>query len=321
MNTRIPGWSALVGAARQWRVAILLWAVNLLLAAWAVAPLTAALTGLLSHSLAAQAMTDVLQGAVIVDIAREFFKLGMPIVAGFLSAVVFVTLFQVFAVGGILGRLEADASGNREASTFAGFLSDGGHFAGRSLKLTAAGLLMLIPVGLVFKLLQVGLEAFARRSIEEAPVLWLELGAAFVAFPLWLVLRAVMDSARAHLYLERRSSVLQAVRYGLELVLTRSPLVLVGYVLAGAVPWICFAILFGIRLAVPESGVVGVMAGFLIGQAAVFARVYGSITTLNVTRLACRERAGRTQQVVDGPPLQRWRENPALAQQITFSPE
>jgi hypothetical protein len=272
--------TALASTARVWRIVLLLWVIDLGFAALLVTPLAAALFKMTSHSTGAQRLTGFFNSALLVDL---FFGVshdaGLAAGATLAATLLVAALVHTVTVGGVLGRIDASARGGDGFSAIAGFMADSGRYAWRSIRLTVLGIPLTLAVFIILQLVSTGIHAYARGQLYRSPVAWLELVRLCLALVLFVSARAMVDGARAAMFVEEGRSMWRALLEGIRLVARRPGPALGSYALAGATLTGAAAVVFFLRIELPEAGWAGVVFAFVVGQIAVMLRLAATVST------------------------------------------
>jgi len=280
---------ALESTWHLWPILLVLWILNGMLAALGVAPAAAALEAVLNHSLAAQQLSSLGEANLLFDIgyvAREGFR-GLGVV----SVLCFGLMMGVnfFAVGGILGRLDAHARGGDGFTVFGGFWIDGGRFLARSFRLAAYGLLLLVFVLILWRLLTTPARWYAESSLYKSPVLWLRTLSLLLLGLMMLMLRTMVDAARADMFMEERRSMFRSMVRGISVVVRHPRVMLTSYGLTAAILFLPMGALWMARLWIPEGGWITFLLALLVTQGVVLLRIYSQAATVAVALWSLQE--------------------------------
>jgi hypothetical protein len=150
------------------RLAVRLWAVNLIFSLFAVGPFFFLMMDHMSHSFSGEHTLQKLDIFWLADFIYRFMNVAPAVVGTALLAVVLYLLLFIFLNGGIIGCLNRPEA----KTTLTDFFHDCGLYFWRFLRL----FLLSIPVYLLFMgifmpLLRAILEIFSRRAATEWPVL------------------------------------------------------------------------------------------------------------------------------------------------------
>jgi hypothetical protein len=157
----------MVLAFQKRRLAVRLWAVNLLFSLFAVGPLFFLMAGHMSHSFSGKQALQKLDILWLGDAIYRFMNVAPAVFGSALLAAALYLLLSVFLNGGVIGAL------NRETrTTLADFFHDCGLYFWRFFRLFLLSLpAYLIVMALFFPLLRAFLEIFNRRAATEWPAL------------------------------------------------------------------------------------------------------------------------------------------------------
>lgn len=158
---------ALGTTARQGRLALRLWAINLLFSLLVAAPFAVAIQGQASHSLAADSLLSRMDVDWMTDLGTRF-QGAAPLVMGLLlAALLLYLLLAVFLNGGVIGGLLRPGA----RPTLAEFFHDCGLHFWRFLRLFLLSIpVYLLFVGLLHGLVARLLRALTRQAATEWPV-------------------------------------------------------------------------------------------------------------------------------------------------------
>jgi len=251
------------GAQLLWRRQRLVWcvyAVNFLLALLGTVPVALRLGSVLDHSLAA----DRLSGGFDVGLLLEL--LSQPEIALraqvpgalFLSLLFFV--FMLFLTGGILEVYREDRT-----LSMGEFFEAGGAFFWRFVRLLVFLALALVPVGLIFSLVQRGSSRLASDAPQEMLGFYVQLaGTAMVLF-LLMVVRLWFDMAQVYTVAESERAMRRALARAFKLTFRNFPKLFWMYLRISLVAWAGLALAAWVwfEWVRPER----VEFSFLLGQA------------------------------------------------------
>ena len=191
---------------RGWRVLVWAYVVNLLLGIVAVLPLAATISGILDHSLEAERL------AKGFDLGAFFGLLMQPEVtmSNFVPGSFFVSLlylvFMVFLTGGLLADYRRD-----QRLSFGAFLDACGTFFWRFVRLLLFMLLAMVPVGILFDLLNRGAAKIARNSPRDSVNYSLVLGCMVITALLFFAIRLWFDVAQIRAVAENEPKIRRAL--------------------------------------------------------------------------------------------------------------
>jgi hypothetical protein len=292
-------------AARLPGPAVLLWLVNLLLAAIVVAPFWLRLNGVLAGAPGGDRLLDGSSFGLLADLAREYGGLLGPLVLNVLPLFGVMLLVNALAAGGVLEVL----IGGRPGGWLERFGGGALRLFGRFLRVEVlAGVVMAIATGAIL-----GVTAAATRNVAESEwepatlVGWLA-GLAVAGLALLAVLLA-LDLARVRIVREGRRRVMRAFFGSLWLVF-RHPLATVGLWLSVAALFgVVLALYFAVRALVPAVTWPGIALMVVAQQVVVLARavlrvgLYSAEVEL-VERFLPPAPVAPSDPFVDEPPLE-----------------
>lgn len=155
-------------ALQKRRLAVRLWAVNLLFSLFAVGPLFFLMTGHMSHSFSGTHALKKLDILWLADVIYRFMNVAPAVVGSALLAAALYLLLSVFLNGGVIGAVNRPEA----RTTAADFFHDCGLYFWRFLRLFLLSLpAYLIVMALFFPLIRAFLEIFNRRAASEWPAL------------------------------------------------------------------------------------------------------------------------------------------------------
>jgi hypothetical protein len=155
-------------AFRKRRLAVRLWAINILFSLFAVAPLIFLIQDHLAHSFSGQRVLQKLDVPWLGDFIYRFMDAAPAFTGLALLAAILYLLLSVFLNGGIIGCL--DRPGARPA--LADFFHDCGLHFWRFFRLFLLSIpAYLLVVGVFFQLIVAALKILDRRATTEWPAL------------------------------------------------------------------------------------------------------------------------------------------------------
>ncbi len=257
-------------AARNSLMALWIWAIVLVFAGGAAAPVYFLVQQDFGRSLAASGVGRM--GYLwFGDVAFKYLEF-VPAASGWVLVTLgLFLLVSIFLGGGILGRLAA-----RERATFGDFTADCGRFFGRFLRV----FLLSIPVYVVvfaglFKLFAAGCKAWIERAGGEATVIIASALEIFVAFLLFSLVQMTFDFVKVHIVSRKEKRVLTAAAAAAAALLSKRFFAAWGIVLAGAVFCAAAGALFlAVTNILPGTGPAGFLPGFLLSQAFIWSRIW-----------------------------------------------
>jgi hypothetical protein len=150
------------------RLAVRLWAINLIFSLFAVGPLFFLMMDHMSHSFSGESSLQKLDVFWLADLAYRFMNITPALTGLVLLAAVLYLLLSVFLNGGIIGGLNrAEAK-----TTLADFSHDCGLYFWRFFRLFILSIPVYLAVLVIFyQLIKAFLEIFNRRAATEWPAL------------------------------------------------------------------------------------------------------------------------------------------------------
>jgi len=243
--------SILAGAALVWRRQSVLWwifAVNSLLAFMAARPFAADISPVLDRSLHAQAFVHGFNPIVFSALLME--AKGMS-AAGTASIFFIVTffVFMLFVEGGLLEVYWLD-----RPLTKGEFFEASGRFFWRFVRLLVLLLIVLIPVGIVYRLVSRGSDALQEKNANPMPGVWMEFIGLLLVLFLMEAVRLWFDMAQVRTVAEDEPAVRRALRWGLKTTWENFGSLYWIYLRISIVAWLAMALLFAVwvKLVRPE---------------------------------------------------------------------
>jgi hypothetical protein len=150
------------------RLAVRLWAINLIFSLFAVGPLFFLMMDHMSHSFSGESSLQKLDVFWLADLVYRFMNITPALTGLVLLAAVLYLLLSVFLNGGIIGGLNrAEAK-----TTLADFFHDCGLYFWRFFRLFILSVPVYLAVLVIFyQLIKAFLEIFNRRAATEWPAL------------------------------------------------------------------------------------------------------------------------------------------------------
>jgi hypothetical protein len=150
------------------RLAVRLWAINLIFSLFAVGPLFFLMMDHMSHSFSGESSLQKLDVFWLADLVYRFMNITPALTGLVLLAAVLYLLLSVFLNGGIIGGLNrAEAK-----TTLADFFHDCGLYFWRFFRLFILSIPVYLAVLVIFyQLIKAFLEIFNRRAATEWPAL------------------------------------------------------------------------------------------------------------------------------------------------------
>lgn len=204
--------------ARQGRLALRLWAINLLFSLLVAAPFAAAIQGQAAHSLAADSLLARMDVDWLTDLSTRF-QGAAPLALGLLlAALLLYLLLAAFLNGGIIGGLLR--SGARP--TPAEFFHDCGLYFWRFLRLLLLSIpLYLLIAGALHGLVAGLLKALTRQAATEWPLVVAGVLRLLALVLLLGIVSMFLDYVKIGLAAGNRRSVLREAWQTLQLVRRR----------------------------------------------------------------------------------------------------
>lgn len=191
---------------RGWRVLGWAYAVNLLLGVVAALPVAATISEILNHSLEAGRLVKGFDlGAYFGLLMRPEVALSTFVPSSFVISILYL-VFMVFLTGGLLVDFR-----DEKGLSFGAFLEACGTFFWRFVRLLLFMLLTLVPVGILFDLLNRGAARIARNSPRDSVNFWLVVGCAAVTALLFFAIRLWFDVAQIRAVAENERKIRRAL--------------------------------------------------------------------------------------------------------------
>jgi hypothetical protein len=254
-------------AARQRRLAVALWLVNLVLAAAAALPAFLVLGDTLARSPAGDRLLEGLSIGLVAEALHTDMRFGLlvPVAA---AAGLFALLANAFTSGGVLDVLSTDD----RRSFLHRFGRGAGHFAGRFFLMgIAAGITLLVPAAVVVA----GSKAL-RKALADSP--WpptdvaIALGRLVLLVAIAVTALVALDLARIRVVREDSRSTVRLYGSSLALVL-RHPLATLGLWSGNAlVLALVVAVYVAFRGLVPATTWAGILLMLAAQQTVMLAR-------------------------------------------------
>ena len=191
---------------RGWRVLGWAYVVNLLLGIVAALPLAATISEILDHSLEAERLAKGFDlGAFFGLLIQPEVTLSNFVPGSFFVALLYL-VFTIFLTGGLLSDFRHD-----QRLSFGAFLDACGAFFWRFVRLLVFLLLVLVPAGILFDLLNRGAAKIARNSPRDSVNFWLALSGAAVVALLFFAIRLWFDVAQIRTVAENEPKIRRAL--------------------------------------------------------------------------------------------------------------
>jgi hypothetical protein len=191
---------------RGWRVLGWAFFVNLLLGIVAALPVAATISNILNHSLEAERLAKGFDlGAFFGLLMQPEVTLSTFLPGSFLVSLLYL-VFMLFLTGGLLADFRRD-----QRLSFGAFLAACATFFWRFVRLLIFLLLALVPVGLLYGLLDFGTEKLADKSPRDSVALWLTLSGLAVVALLFSVVRLWFDVAQIRAVAENEPKIRRAL--------------------------------------------------------------------------------------------------------------
>jgi len=150
------------------RLAVRLWAINLIFSLFAVGPLFFLMMRHMSHSFSGDHALQKLDLFWLADFVYRFMNITPALLGLALLAAVLYLLLSIFLNGGIIGCLNRPEAG----TTLADFFHDCGLYFWRFFRLFLLSIPVYLAVlGIFYSLIKAFLEIFNRRAATEWPAL------------------------------------------------------------------------------------------------------------------------------------------------------
>ena len=287
--------------ALRWRVLLLWWAALVVPGAIAAAPAFAFLQSHLDHATAAPGMVAWMDGATLVELIRQLGEngAGRSILFGIGAAAGALLVCAPFLAGAMVA-----CAGTDENLPFPGLLSAAGRLYGRMLRTSLAG---LIPLGAAGALAAGAAKLAVRaadRALTETAADRGFVAAGCVAAAIVFIAHLLVDAARSQFaaHAGRRSAV--AALWGGARMVWRRPLRAAGVGALGAAVGLGAALaLMGLRLRIPQHGILSMTLAWLLGQAAQLAIGFGRAVRIEgLTELSLADAAELAEREPGAPP-------------------
>jgi hypothetical protein len=191
---------------RGWRVLCWAYAVNLLLGIVAALPVAATISNILNNSLEAGRLAKGFDLGVFFGLLMHpEVTLSTFVPSSFVISLLYL-FFMLFLTGGLLADYRHD-----QRLSFGAFLDACGTFFWRFVRLLIFLLLALVPVGLLYGLLNFGTDKLADNSPRDSVALWLALSGMAVVALLFFVIRLWFDVAQIRAVAENEPKIRRAL--------------------------------------------------------------------------------------------------------------
>ncbi len=150
------------------RLAVRLWALNILFSIFAAGPLFFLMMTHMSHSFAGEQALQKLDIFWLGDFIYRYMNVAPAVLGSALLAAVLYIMLMIFLNGGVIGCLRRPEA----KTTLADFFHDGGLYFWRYLRLFLISIpVYLVFLGIFYPLLKSFLNIFSRRAPNEWPAL------------------------------------------------------------------------------------------------------------------------------------------------------
>jgi hypothetical protein len=191
---------------RGWRVLCWAYVVNLLLGIVAALPVAATISGVLNSSLEAGRLAKGFDLGVFFGLLMHPEVTLSTFVPGSILVSLLYLVFMIFLTGGLLADFRHD-----QRLSFGAFLDACGTFFWRFVRLLIFLLLALVPVGLLYGLLDFGTDKLADNSPRDSVGFGLALGCMAFAAVLFFAIRLWFDVAQIRAVAENEPKIRRAL--------------------------------------------------------------------------------------------------------------
>jgi hypothetical protein len=239
------------GAALVWRRQSVLWwifTVDFLLAFMAARPFAADISPVLDRSLHAQAFVHGFNPITFSALLMEAKGMSAAGTASIFFIVIFF-FFMLFVEGGLLEVYWLD-----RPLTKGEFFEASGRFFWRFVRLLVLLLIVLIPVGIVYRLVSRASDALQERNANPVPGVWMEFIGLLLVLFLMEAVRLWFDMAQVRAVAEDEPAVRRALRWSLKITWENFGSLYWLYLRISIVAWLVMALLFAVwvKLVRPE---------------------------------------------------------------------
>jgi len=239
------------GASLVWRRQSVLWwifAVNFLLAFMAARPFAAEISPVLDHSLQAQTLVHGFDPIIVSSLFMEAKGTSAAGTASLYFVVIFF-VFMLFVEGGVLEVYWLDRS-----LTKGEFFEASGRFFWRFVRLLALLMIVLIPVGIVYRLVSRASDALRERIANPMPGVWVQFIGLILVLFLMEAVRLWFDMAQVRAVAEDEPAMRRALRWGLKITWGNFGSLYWIYLRISIVAWLVMALLIvvWVKLVRPE---------------------------------------------------------------------
>jgi len=234
-----------------WRRQSVLWwifAVNFLLAFMAARPFAAEISPVLDHSLQAQTLVHGFDPIIVSSLFMEAKGTSAAGTASLYFVVIFF-VFMLFVEGGVLEVYWLDRS-----LTKGEFFEASGRFFWRFVRLLALLMIVLIPVGIVYRLVSRASDALRERIANPMPGVWVQFIGLILVLFLMEAVRLWFDMAQVRAVAEDEPAMRRALRWGLKITWGNFGSLYWIYLRISIVAWLVMALLIvvWVKLVRPE---------------------------------------------------------------------
>jgi hypothetical protein len=253
------------------KIAVYLWAVNLLFSLVVIAPLFFLLQKGFSRSLLEAQMakgSDLLiwMGDFIFK-NRDFY----PALLGWiLVPLVFYLLFNIFLSGGVIGRIASPY----EKSNFAEFLSDCGKHFFRFFRVFLLSLIgFILFFGVIYRLIAAVFDLWTKNASTEWPLIFVSNIKFLIAILLFSIVRMFFDYVKVRLVIEDSKKSVRSTLLNFVFLGRRFAKAWILYILVGLVAFVFFILFVFVDGIFPKEGFFFILF-FLWHQLYIFSRMW-----------------------------------------------
>jgi hypothetical protein len=239
------------GARLVWRHQRILWwlfAVNLVLAFFAAAPLSLRLSAILDRSLHAGVLYQGFDVAAVLElIEHPSTQARSAAIVGVLFALVYF-IFSLFLAGGILAQYRADRK-----LTHGEFFHNCGGFFWSFARLTIVLLIVLAPLAA----LNSGIGKLSEKLADDASIeklgFWVQLGGSILVLLLLMAVRLWFDMAQVHMVAQADTAARRGIVRGFHLTRANFGRLFSMYLGISLAGWIAFAVAAWLWVRIPHD--------------------------------------------------------------------
>lgn len=269
--TTSPRFSAVLkDAARfalQWRLLLIWLTVLLLPTALAVLPIWSMLAELFNHSIYADDLAHHLDANSVLDVIYAATKNEMALHGGGIAGVLVALLFSPFLTGVAITAAKAS-----ETLSLGQLVQGGIAEYWRLLRMLIVALVLLAIAMAAGNAVMQWATGYAGKAILESSANLANRSALVLTVLLFFIADATVDAGRAQFALSsKRRSALKAWWRGVKFIVSRPFASLGAYLLLTVIGFLLAAVLGVLRINMPQVGVLGFIAAFIVTQAIVAA--------------------------------------------------